>query len=696
MPLQDLVPHFPPGFLHPTESIGSYLPILVNLPLMDVVMRIPPDLLALRPDQKDVDASVINMADPFTEEILREQAQAAQRQTQTNIIDESQVPATEEFVPRDQAPARKSFIPPTRTAPMVPISVQAPTPTPAMPAPTPSAPAPVAAMPPAPMPAATAPGMPPPPVPGMPPPPPAPVRHAAMPPPVQAPSPNSTRTTAIPTPVPSMPLPPPVNKFPTPPSFPRSGGIPPVPSVVKANSPIPPPAPNAASRTISASGRLPTPTRATTPIGRAQAAVTSPVMLSDLRPGQTLPAAPVTRETTSLPMPPRPASAGPVPQTPQPPLRPTSPVPVVTPPVPPPAAPLETSPEPEPMTAGSEPGGEPAPSPAPTEASFPKPGEPDAAANELQRLAALAMQEFDEEKPTETAPGEESPTEAAPTESKATSAPEPAPAPPEAKAPEAQPPPAPAEESFVLGLQPIANQTRSFGSKSITAPMPTLAPSAPEPKPAPSPEAAPEEEPAAALALNLNSCTAEDLLHIPGCTRALAESIVRYRTKIGSFKQVEDLLNVPGMNGSAYSNLTGENPPQSGVSQSLADLLGFPPEQKVSLKDVTDRIGCWPDVTGCVLSQSTGLSLVGSVPANLDRSAIVAFAPRMFEGVNKSFSEIAGKETDELIIPTSGTSFHIFRNGDLYMIILSRLPQMPDRHMKIARLVLAGLTQRPG
>src|SRR6202034_2666677 len=102
MTLQELVPHFPPGFLQPTESITNYLSHIVSLPLMDVVMRIPPDLLALRPDQKDVDSSVINMADPFTEEILREQAETARRQSQPNIIEESQAPQ-EEFVPADQA-----------------------------------------------------------------------------------------------------------------------------------------------------------------------------------------------------------------------------------------------------------------------------------------------------------------------------------------------------------------------------------------------------------------------------------------------------------------------------------------------------------------------------------------------------------------------------------------------------------------
>ena len=37
MTLQELVPHFPSGFLQPTGSIAAYLPNPVNLPLMDVV-----------------------------------------------------------------------------------------------------------------------------------------------------------------------------------------------------------------------------------------------------------------------------------------------------------------------------------------------------------------------------------------------------------------------------------------------------------------------------------------------------------------------------------------------------------------------------------------------------------------------------------------------------------------------------------
>jgi hypothetical protein len=127
---------------------------------------------------------------------------------------------------------------------------------------------------------------------------------------------------------------------------------------------------------------------------------------------------------------------------------------------------------------------------------------------------------------------------------------------------------------------------------------------------------------------------------------------------------------------------------------SVNELLGFTLEQHLSLKDVTDRIACWPDVTGCLLSQSSGLSLVGTAPAGFDKEAIVAFAPRMFDTLNKSYSEITGEETDVLIVPSAATSFHLFRSKDLYLIIMTRVPLMPERHVKVARMVLTGLAGR--
>jgi hypothetical protein len=199
----------------------------------------------------------------------------------------------------------------------------------------------------------------------------------------------------------------------------------------------------------------------------------------------------------------------------------------------------------------------------------------------------------------------------------------------------------------------------------------------------------------AAVAFNLNTCTADDLVHhITDCSPALAAAIIAHREKIGAYSKLEELIAVPGMTREAYTNLTGEAPPDARPQLSVNDLLGFPPQQKLSLKDVTDRISCWPDVVGCLLSQSTGLSLVGNAPPGLDKAAIVAFAPRMFETLNKSYSEVTGEETDVLIIPSAGTSFHLFRSKDLYLIIMSRLPLMPERHVKVARFVVTALSNR--
>ena len=550
MTLQDLVPHFPAGFLQPTEAIASYLPTIISLPLMDVVMRIPPDLLALRPDQKDVDASVINMADPFTEEILREQAEAARRQSQPNIIEESQAPQ-EEFVPRDQAiatrPILETVAPPRR-------------------------------------------------------------------PTVDPLGPSRTAATTL-----GAPPMPPVAKLPTPPSpgGPRASQVLPGAPVRSFATPIPVPV---ASR---ASGPLPTVPPNPLPKSPSSSQSIAPVPPVPRHTGP-IPAPPPPRHTTSLPVPRRRTGAIPTLSS------------LATPaPAPEAAIPTET---------------------AATDSATPA---PDASADDLQRLAALAMAQLGES----SEPIPETPSQP---EAVASQAPVEEPAQESSATPEI----APAESAPSPEPLPVPLAVEAPAARTATSPLP-------------------------AVAFNLNTCSKEDLVeNIPGCSPTLAEAVVQHRTKIGSYKRLDELLDVPGMTKAAYTNLTGEAPPENRISMTLNELLNFPPTQDVSLKDVTDRIACWPDVTGCLLSQSSGLSLVGTAPEGIDKAAIVAFAPRMFESVNKSFSEVAGQSTDALLIPSLKTSFHLFRNNDLYLIIMSRLPQMPDRHMKVARMVLAELSNR--
>jgi hypothetical protein len=596
MTLQDLVPHFPAGYLQPTESIASYLPTVVSLPLMDVVMRIPPDLLALRPDQKDVDASVINMADPFTEEILREQAETARRQNQPNIIEESQAPQ-EEFVPSIAPPKRPT------AEPLAASRMNAPT-----------------------------------------------VMSSAPPPPM-----------------------------PTVARAPGSAPLPPLSSFKGAPSGIPTIA-TPTIRSASSSGQIPGARPTASLPQRPSAAVTTPIESPTL-PLPTAPVPPVPRHTAPIPAPPPPrhTTSLPVPRR-------TGLVPTIT----------ETTAPTVPLSPSQVPVGAEKPAEPATPVAAPAP-----ASDNLARLAALAMAQLGETG-TEPATAAPKPEAAAAPLPAATPLPIPQPA---SAVPVAPPVPVPAPKIAAPIPAPFPAMAPSSDSQRMRAapisiPPPTPRP-APVPTPAPVAKAAPapsadEAAPSASVAFNLNTCTVDDLVtNIPDCSRDLADSIIHYRDKIGSFKRLEDLLDVPGITKAAYKNLTGEEPPSGRIPLTLNELLGYPTDITISLKDVTDRITCWPDVTGCVLSQSTGLSLVGTVPEGVDKAAIVAFAPRMFEAINKSFSEVAvGQDTDALVIPTHPTSFHLFRNKDLYLIIMSRLPQMPERHVKVARFVLAALSIR--
>jgi comEA protein len=57
------------------------------------------------------------------------------------------------------------------------------------------------------------------------------------------------------------------------------------------------------------------------------------------------------------------------------------------------------------------------------------------------------------------------------------------------------------------------------------------------------------QEPAAPAqkTINLNTATVEQLETLPGIGRKTAEAILEHRTKVGSFKKIEELMNVKGI-----------------------------------------------------------------------------------------------------------------------------------------------------
>ena len=66
---------------------------------------------------------------------------------------------------------------------------------------------------------------------------------------------------------------------------------------------------------------------------------------------------------------------------------------------------------------------------------------------------------------------------------------------------------------------------------------------------------APKAAAASAAVVNLNSATQAQLETLPGVGAATAKRIIEYRQKSGSFKKIEELMNVKGIGEKAFLKL---------------------------------------------------------------------------------------------------------------------------------------------
>jgi competence protein ComEA len=65
----------------------------------------------------------------------------------------------------------------------------------------------------------------------------------------------------------------------------------------------------------------------------------------------------------------------------------------------------------------------------------------------------------------------------------------------------------------------------------------------------------PESAAAPSVVVNLNTATVQELQQLPGIGEKTAERIVEYRQKNGSFKKIEELMNVQGIGEKSFLKL---------------------------------------------------------------------------------------------------------------------------------------------
>ncbi len=166
------------------------------------------------------------------------------------------------------------------------------------------------------------------------------------------------------------------------------------------------------------------------------------------------------------------------------------------------------------------------------------------------------------------------------------------------------------------------------------------------------------------LLVDLNRCSVEDLVTIPGIGRSLAQRIVDFRNTRGQFHSVDELRQVPGIGRKTFRALAGIQP------RALNRLLGAPHDGELTLQEIVRLTGKLPGIEGCMLATSDGLFLTGELPAHLDQSTISVFAPQLFKKVGRYARELKVGSIRRFTIFTDTQPISIFRAGDVYLIVI--------------------------
>ncbi len=164
--------------------------------------------------------------------------------------------------------------------------------------------------------------------------------------------------------------------------------------------------------------------------------------------------------------------------------------------------------------------------------------------------------------------------------------------------------------------------------------------------------------------VNLNNCTADDLMQIRGIGPAIAKRIIEFRASHGPFNSLEELRRVPGVGRKMFHALTGIGP------RKLNRLLGVPEDRELSLPEVVRLVCALPGVDGCIVALEDGLFVTGRLPPPLDQNTVSAFGPQLFKRIGRYVRELNIGQVRRLTLFTDQRPVSIFHGGNVYLIVV--------------------------
>ncbi|MEM9445082.1 MAG: helix-hairpin-helix domain-containing protein [Verrucomicrobiota bacterium] len=191
--------------------------------------------------------------------------------------------------------------------------------------------------------------------------------------------------------------------------------------------------------------------------------------------------------------------------------------------------------------------------------------------------------------------------------------------------------------------------------------------------------------------LDLNNCSLNDLTEIEGCSESIAKKIIAWRELNDRFKHPSQLMEVPGMTRDLYCGITGLSLPELTISSAVNEMLGLDPYKRISLQDLASCIRSWPGVVGCVISGKNSAPTVYDYPDEASAKSLGSIAAKLLDSTRDMMTNFGLQKAQELFLPSEGLSYFLFSRGDLLIVAVHESNQLPSLYSDIIRSILKEL-----